>query len=174
MTTPRLSLVLGGARSGKSRFALERATAAGLDPVYVATAQAYDDEMRERIRLHRAERGGMATVEAPIDLPACLASEGRPGRILLVDCLTLWLSNVMLADRDVAADADALVAALDAVACPAVLVSNEVGMGIVPENALARRFRDAQGRLNQQIAGLADEVVFVAAGLPLYLKRHAT
>lgn len=148
--------------------------AAGLDPVYVATAQAYDDEMRDRIRLHRAERGGMATVEAPIDLAASLAAEGRPGRILLVDCLTLWLSNVMLAGRDVGADSAGLLAVLGYLPCPAVLVSNEVGMGIVPENALARRFRDAQGRLNQQIAAVADEVTFVAAGLPLYLKRYAT
>lgn len=174
MTTPRLSLILGGARSGKSRFALDRAMAAGLSPVFVATAEAYDDEMRARIQLHQNERAGMMTVEAPLELGEALATSGQPGRILLIDCLTLWLTNVMLAERDVAAAGDDLIAALDSLACPAVLVSNEVGMGIVPENALARRFRDAQGRLNQQIAAVADEVVFVAAGLPLYLKRYAS
>lgn len=174
MTAPRLSLILGGARSGKSRFALARAKASGLAPVYVATAQAYDDEMAERIRLHQAERQGMVTVEAPIDLGAAIAAEGRQGRLLLIDCLTLWLSNVMLAERDVAAACDGLETALKACACPVVAVSNEVGLSIVPENALARRFRDAQGRLNQQIAAVADEVVFVAAGLPLYLKRYAS
>lgn len=174
MTAPRLSLVLGGARSGKSRFALDRVLASGLKPVYVATAQADDDEMRARIRQHQAERAGMMTIEAPLELGADLGVAGQPGRILLIDCLTLWLTNVMLAGRDVAAAGDDLVAALDRLACPAVLVSNEVGLGIVPENALARRFRDAQGRLNQQIAAVADEVVFVAAGLPLYLKRYAS
>lgn len=173
MTAPRLSLILGGARSGKSRFALGRAETSGLTAVYVATAQAYDDEMRERIRLHQAERQGMATVEAPIDLAGAITAEGRPGRLLLVDCLTLWLSNVMLAGRDVGADCDGIAAAMAGCACPVVAVSNEVGLGIVPDNALARRFRDAQGRLNQQIAALADEVVFVAAGLPLYLKPYA-
>jgi len=174
MPAPRLSLILGGARSGKSRFALARAEASGLVPVYVATAQAYDDEMRERIRLHQAERQGMTTVEAPVELAAAIAAEGRQGRLLLVDCLTLWLSNVMLAERDVAAACDGLETALRTCACPVVAVSNEVGLSIVPENALARRFRDAQGRLNQQIAAVADEVVFVAAGLPLYLKRYAS
>lgn len=174
MTTPRLSLILGGARSGKSRYALDRVLASGLVPVYVATAQAHDDEMRERIRLHQAERRGMATVEAPLDLAAAIAAEGQPDRILLIDCLTLWLTNVMLAERDVAAAGDGLVAALRACPGPAVVVSNEVGLGIVPDNALARRFRDAQGRLNQQAAAVADEVVFVTAGLPLHLKRYAS
>ncbi|MBI3451236.1 MAG: bifunctional adenosylcobinamide kinase/adenosylcobinamide-phosphate guanylyltransferase [Rhodospirillales bacterium] len=171
---PRLSLVLGGARSGKSVYAetlIEGARPAGESAIYLATAQANDTEMAARIRAHRARRGeDWATVEEPLALDRALARESRPGRPVLVDCLTLWLANLMAAARDVPAECDRLLAALAALPGPAVLVSNEVGLGIVPDNPMAREFRDHAGRLHQRIAAAADFVVFVAAGLPLSLK----
>ena len=170
-TAPGLTLVLGGARSGKSRHAERLVTETGLARTYIATAQAWDDEMRARIAQHRTDRGqDWRTIEAPIDLAGAIAVEATPGRAVLVDCLTLWLTNVMLADRDIAAEEAALLAALQAARGPVVCVSNETGLGIVPDNALARRFRDAQGRLNQRIAALATRVDFIAAGLPIRLK----
>lgn len=164
-----VTLVLGGARSGKSALAERLTRAGGADPVYVATAGAWDDEMRARIAAHQADRAGQGwhTIEAPIDLPAALDAAG--GAPVLVDCLTLWLTNLMLGDHPILPATDRLVAALDRPG-PTVLVANEVGLGIVPENALARRFRDEAGRLNQRIAARADTVVFTAAGLPLVLK----
>jgi len=166
----RLSLVIGGARSGKSGLAERLVTGSGLARRYIATAEAWDDEMRDRIARHRADRGaGWITVEAPLDLPGAL-SEAREGEVVLVDCATLWLSNHLLADHDLAFEAERLLAAIAACAAPVVVVSNEVGWGIVPENALARAFRDAQGRLNQQLAGQAGLVVGVMAGLPMVLK----
>ena len=168
---PTVELVLGGARSGKTSLALARAEASGLAPVMVATAEAQDDEMRARIAAHRAERGpAWRTIEEPHDLAGVLERETGAGRVLVVDCLTLWLSNRMFAEVDVEAEIEALAAALGRVGGPVILVSNEVGLGIVPENALARRFRDLQGRLNRRIAAVADRVTFVAAGLPLLLK----
>ncbi|MDJ0684503.1 MAG: bifunctional adenosylcobinamide kinase/adenosylcobinamide-phosphate guanylyltransferase [Alphaproteobacteria bacterium] len=176
------TLVLGGARSGKTAHALGLCETAssdyGLTPVYVATAQAFDTEMEDRIARHQAERGPeWLTVEAPRDLAGAIARESAADRILLVDCLTLWLTNVMLAHPDADPPQEALDAAgTELVACltaapgPVVLVSNEVGLGIVPENKLARRFRDEAGRLNQRIAAMAGRVVFIAAGLPLVLK----
>jgi adenosylcobinamide kinase/adenosylcobinamide-phosphate guanylyltransferase len=164
------TLVLGGARSGKSAFAETLAHAP--DRVYVATATAGDDEMRERIAHHRARRGeGWRTIEEPLELVAALAREAGAGRAVLVDCLTLWLSNLMHAERDVEAQTRELVACLREARGAVVLVSNEVGLGLVPDAPLGRRFRDAQGRLNQAVAGVADDVVFIAAGLPLWLKR---
>ena len=166
-----LTLVLGGARSGKSRHAEALAESSGLRLVYVATAEARDREMMDRIARHRARRDGRwTTLEAPLELAATLATEAAPDRVVLVDCLTLWLSNVLLAGRAVDAEADRLVAALRGLAGAAILVSNEVGLGIVPDNELARAFRDHQGRLNQRIAALAARVDFLAAGLPLRLK----
>jgi len=166
---PRLTLVLGGARSGKSRYAEGLVTSAG-GGVYLATAQALDGEMHARIEEHRARRASAwTTTEEPIDLAGALARADAE-RPVLIDCLTLWLSNIMLANRDVDADCDALIAALGLRTAPVVAVSNEVGLGIVPDNALARDFRDAQGTLNQRVAMLADRVVFLAAGLPLVLK----
>ncbi len=168
---PRLTLVLGGARSGKSRHAEALIEAAAASALYVATAQALDDEMAERIRRHRQRRGARwATVEEPLDLARCLIAESQDGRPVLVDCLTLWLSNLLLASRDVDAATTSLLDALPRLSAPAVLVANEVGLGIVPENPLARAFRDHAGRLNQAIAAQADRVVFLAAGLPLVLK----
>ncbi|TPW27133.1 bifunctional adenosylcobinamide kinase/adenosylcobinamide-phosphate guanylyltransferase [Pararhizobium mangrovi] len=164
-------LVLGGARSGKSAFAERCVAETGLAPLYIATAQALDDEMTERIATHRARRGpAWTTIEAPADLAGTLSAEAGERRILLVDCLTLWLTNRMIAEADMDAEIDALVAAVAALNGPAILVANEVGLGIVPDNAMARRFRDHAGRLNQAIAARADTVTFIAAGLPLTLK----
>jgi len=163
--------VLGGARSGKSRYAQARAEEMGQARVFVATAEAYDDEMRDRIARHRADRGaGWKTVEAPMDLVRAITDHSRSGNVLLVDCLTLWTSNLLLAERDIPAATDALIGALLGAPGPVILVANEVGLGIVPDNALARRFRDAAGIVNQRVAAVVNEAVFIAAGLPLGLK----
>ena len=171
-----MTLVLGGARSGKSARAEALVQGSGLTPVYVATAQALDGEMTERIRQHRLRRGtGWRTLEEPLALAETLAREARPDRAVLVDCLTLWLTNLMVAGRDATAEADRLVAALRAPGGPVVLVSNEVGLGIVPLDAMSRAFVDHAGRLHQRIAAVADWVQLMAAGLPLDLKappRH--
>lgn len=170
----RLVLVLGGAHSGKSAYAEGIVSASGLAPVYIATAEPGDDEMAERIAAHRARRGaGWKTVEAPNRLEIALASEAGEGRGVLVDCLTLWLSNLMAAGEDVDARTRHLIEAATGAAGLRVFVSNEVGLGIVPDTPLGRRFRDAQGRLNQAVAAAADAVVFMAAGLPLTLKGQA-
>jgi adenosylcobinamide kinase/adenosylcobinamide-phosphate guanylyltransferase len=168
---PPLTFVLGGARSGKSRYA-EKLVMDGRPPwVYVATAQAHDDEMSARIATHQARRDGKwRTVEAPLDLPAAITALSHEEHPVLIDCLTLWLSNIMLAGQDWKSELRRLVAALSHVKGPVVIVSNEVGLGIVPDNPLAREFRDAQGRLNMAIAEIADRAVLIAAGLPLILK----
>ncbi len=169
---PRLTLVLGGARSGKSRFAEGLVTSQPGPWVYVATGEARDPEMAERIAHHAARRGpGWVTREVPLALADLIRAHGADRAPTLIDCLTLWLSNVMLAERDVEAERTALLQALEAAAGPIVIVSNEVGLGIVPENALARAFRDEQGRLNAAVAAMADTVVLMAAGLPLSLKQ---
>lgn len=169
---PRLTLVLGGARSGKSRFAEGLVTSQPGPWVYVATGEARDPEMAERIAHHAARRGpGWVTREVPLALADLIRAHGADRAPTLIDCLTLWLSNVMLAERDVEAERTALLQALEAAAGPIVIVSNEVGLGIVPENALARAFRDEQGRLNAAVAAMADTVVLMAAGLPLTLKQ---
>ena len=171
MSSLATSLVLGGARSGKSRYAETLVTESGSQRIYLATAAIGDGEMAERIASHRQDRGpDWLTIEEQFDLTGTLAREARPGRAILVDCLTLWLSNLMLADRDVRAASAELCNRLPTLPCPVVLVSNEVGMGLVPETPLGRRFRDAQGRLNQAVAAAVPEVVFVAAGLPLIVK----
>ena len=165
-----LTLVLGGARSGKSRHAEALVTALPQPWFYIATGEPRDNEMAARIAEHRARRGAQwQTIEAPRDLAAALASV-PPGAAVLIDCLTLWLSNVMLAGADVEAEAGRLEHALVARPGPVVLVANEVGLGIVPENALARRFRDAAGRLNQRLATVADRVVLLVAGIPVKVK----
>lgn len=164
------TFVFGGARSGKSRFAERLVTRDGRSKVYIATAQAFDAEMTSRIATHQADRGtDWRTLEAPMDIAGALSSVSAE-EIVLLDCATLWLSNQLLAEADLGAASEALLIALEACPAPVVVVSNEVGQGIVPENALARRFRDAQGRLNQDLAAQADLVVMVAAGLPLVLK----
>jgi len=167
---PPLTLVLGGARSGKSLYAEGLASATG-DAVYLATAEARDDEMALRIGHHQARRGThWRTIEEPREIAGVLMRESAPGCAVLIDCLTLWLSNLMLAKRDIGLDTEILLTALANLPGPVVLVSNEVGMGLVPETKLGRAFRDAQGTLNRRIAEAADRVVFVAAGLPLILK----
>ena len=168
---PAVTLVLGGARSGKSAHAEGLIAAQDGIPVYIATAEPGDDEMAERIAAHRARRGeGWRTLEAPLELAAALREEAKAGNAVLVDCLTIWLSNLLFAARDVDAEIATLMAALAEGKGPVVLVSNEVGLGIVPENALARAFRDHAGRLNQRVAQAADVVVLVTAGLPMTLK----
>jgi adenosylcobinamide kinase/adenosylcobinamide-phosphate guanylyltransferase len=163
-------LVTGGARSGKSTRAETRALGFSGRPVYIATAEALDAEMRERIARHRARRGQeWLERETPLELVAALA-ETDGGGARLVDCLTLWLSNLTHAERDWSVEASRLADALALQRSPVVLVTNEVGLGIVPDNALARRFRDAAGLLNQMIARVADEVEFVVAGLPMRVK----
>jgi adenosylcobinamide kinase / adenosylcobinamide-phosphate guanylyltransferase len=166
-----LTLVLGGARSGKSRHAEQLALASGRAPVYIATAEVLDDEMARRIATHRARRGPTwRTVEEPLDLVGVLQRECAPELIVLVDCLTLWLSNLMVAGRDVEAESARLLEALPTLGGSLVLVSNEVGQGIVPDNVMARQFIDHAGFLHQGIALQADAVVFMTAGLPHRLK----
>ena len=170
-----VTLVLGGAASGKSAFA-EALIAAGfgchwVDATYLATATAGDDEMTEKIRRHRVRRDAQwHTVEETLDLAGAMIRHDCNARPILVDCLTLWLSNLMLAGRDPEAESAQLAAALKDLTGPVVLVANEVGLSIVPDNALARAFRDSAGRLNQAAAAAADRVYFIAAGLPLTLK----
>ncbi|MGH7092063.1 MAG: bifunctional adenosylcobinamide kinase/adenosylcobinamide-phosphate guanylyltransferase [Stellaceae bacterium] len=173
---PAVTLVLGGARSGKSRYAERLIEAAATAGTYCATAEAGDSEMAARIAAHRARRqtsgdgGFWRTIEAPLALSDVIAAETRPDRPLLIDCLTLWLSNLLLTDREIEGETGVLLATLRDADGPVVLVANEVGLGLVPETPLGRRFRDAAGRLNQEVAALANRVVFVAAGLPLALK----
>jgi adenosylcobinamide kinase/adenosylcobinamide-phosphate guanylyltransferase len=163
-----LSLVLGGARSGKSRHAEALVTAQSAPWTYIATAQAFDDEMRARIALHRDRREtGWVTIEAPLLLADAISASHGP---VLVDCLTLWLTNVMLGEHDLAQATADLEGACLAHRAPVVLVSNEVGLGIVPDNKLARAFRDEAGRLHQRLASVADAVVFMVAGLPMQVK----
>lgn len=171
-----VSLVLGGARSGKSRFA-EREADQWLEGhekgerIYVATAQIFDDEMRDRVAQHQTQRGGnWQTIEEPYDLTSVLEAHNNAGKFVLVDCLTLWLTNLLLAEKDTEQAVMDLCDALRVTESHVVLVSNEVGLGIVPENKLARQFRDIAGIANQRVAEVADKVVFVAAGLPMILK----
>lgn len=167
---PELTLVLGGAASGKSAYAEGLAKETGRGLIYLATAEIHDDEMRAKVCKHKEMRGlGWKTVEAPLNLsPALKAAPGD--HIVLIDCATMWLSNHLLADNDLATAETELMAALDMSAAPVIVVSNEVGLSVVPENALARRFRNAQGALNQKLAARAGLVVNVIAGLPQILK----
>ncbi|HEY3622379.1 MAG TPA: bifunctional adenosylcobinamide kinase/adenosylcobinamide-phosphate guanylyltransferase [Roseiarcus sp.] len=171
----RSLLVLGGARSGKSAYAQSLAEAYGSERLYLATAEPGDEEMAARIARHQADRGrGWATLEEPLEIAAALLTHAQAGRVVIVDCLTLWLSNLMLAGRDPGPAVTALADAIGRLAGPAILVSNEVGMGLVPDHKLGREFRDWQGRSNREIAAVCDAVIFVAAGLPLQLKPAAT
>jgi adenosylcobinamide kinase/adenosylcobinamide-phosphate guanylyltransferase len=166
-----IHLILGGARSGKSRHAQTLAEARAGELVFIATGEAFDAEMADRIARHQADRGPRwRTMEAPLALADAIRDAAAPDCLLLVDCLTLWASNLMHANRDVAAETAELITALRAASTPVLLVANEVGLGIVPGNALARAFRDTAGRMNQMIAAAADQVTFVAAGLPMRLK----
>ena len=170
MVLPQLTLVLGGAASGKSRHAETLVMGVDRPRYYIATAEAWDDEMRAKVRDHKAQRGeDWITVESPMNAASALADIPE-GAIVLFDCATLWLTNQILAETDLKAAEAALLEALNTCASPVVVVSNEVGAGIVPDNALSRQFRNAQGRLNQLIAAQADTVIGVMAGLPFSLK----
>ncbi|VWX54260.1 bifunctional adenosylcobinamide kinase/adenosylcobinamide-phosphate guanylyltransferase [Novosphingobium sp. 9U] len=167
----RTLFVVGGARSGKSRYAQQRVEAQPGRLAFIATAEAHDAEMTDRIARHRADRGSRwSTYEAPLELSDALDRASREADAILIDCMTLWLSNLMLAERDVAASTEGFVTAMDRCLVPLAIVSNEVGGGIVPMNELARRYRDEAGWLNQRLAAAAHEAVLVAAGLPLTLK----
>ena len=168
---PRLTLVLGGARSGKSRHAEALIEASGLTPYYIATAEALDGEMSERITRHQARRGNhWQTIEEPIRLTQTLHSVTAEGRALMVDCLTLWLTNLMVRDLAVEAEVEKLIDGLDRLRGATVLVSNEVGQGVMPTNAMARAFIDHAGFLHQRLAEKADRVVLMTAGLLQQLK----
>lgn len=173
MTLPPLTLVIGGAASGKSAHAEELVRAQPGQRVYIASAQAFDDEMRAKIAAHRATRAGdgWRTVEVPYDVASAVEAL-HEGEVALFDCATFWLSNLMLAERDWQGEADRLLAALATCRAPVVVVSNETGQGIVPENKLARAFRQAQGELNQRLAAAAGLVIAVMAGLPMVLKSE--
>jgi adenosylcobinamide kinase/adenosylcobinamide-phosphate guanylyltransferase len=166
-----LHLILGGARSGKSRFGENIINQAG-GGIYIATGRAWDDEMANRIDLHKQSRGDLwQTIEEPLELCSALRTcDTANGKPVLVDCLTMWLTNLMLEDRDIEAEFTALCDLLPTLGVPVLLVSNEVGFGIVPENAMARSFRDHAGRLHQRIAALADRVTLVVAGIPMPVK----
>ena len=167
-TFPKFTLIVGGARSGKSRLAERLAHATGLPRSYVATSEVWDDEMQARITRHIADRGpDWTTFETPRDVAGALA---QAKGMVLIDCATLWLTNVMLGGGDIEGETQTLLAAIAAYPDPVIVVSNEVGWGIVPDNALARQFRDEQGRLNQRVAAKADLAVAVLCGLPLALK----
>ena len=171
MNLERVTLVIGGARSGKSVYAESLAGDTQSDPVYIATGTPNDVEMAARIQEHRARRGERwRTIEEPLNLASAIARDAVPGHVVLVDCLTLWLANIMAAKYDPATETGQLIRTLDAAAGPVILVANEVGLGIVPDNVLAREFRDHAGWLNQAVAGVADRVIFVTAGLPMRLK----
>ncbi len=166
----RIIFVVGGAASGKSAYAERLARASGKPKTYIATLQAYDDEMRDKIAKHQRDRGDdWTTLEAPMDICVPLA-DADPDHIVLLDCVTLWLTNIMLAEKDIEKEVDGFLKALKSASSDVVVVSNEVGMGIVPDNALSRRFRAAQGSLNQRLARVSDSVVTVIAGMPLALK----
>jgi adenosylcobinamide kinase / adenosylcobinamide-phosphate guanylyltransferase len=166
-----ITFILGGARSGKSRRAQSLAEQVSPSRLYLATAEARDEEMTERIRRHRNDRGaGWQTLEEPLELAGALQKHAEPGQVILVDCLTLWLSNLFEAQRSVVNETALLCRTLKAASGDVILVSNEIGLGLVPDNALSRSFRDDQGRLNQAVAEAADVVEFIAAGLPLRLK----
>ncbi len=174
MTELATTLVLGGARSGKSAFAEQLVRDSALKRIYLATATPGDEEMQARIAHHRFARGdGWRTIEEPLELTQTLARESANDCAVLVDCLTLWLSNVMHAGRESETETKLLAQWLSQAEHPVVLVSNEIGLGLVPETPLGRRFRDAQGRLNQAVAAAVRNVVFVAAGLPLRLKGQS-
>lgn len=170
---PSLTLILGGARSGKSSHAERLVLESGLEPCYLATGRAGDAEMAARIAAHRTRRGAAwQVVEEPLELATALEQLAGAGRAVLVDCLTLWVTNLLLAEREIEAETDRLLAVLPTLQGPVVFVSNEVGLGIVPIDALTRAFVDATGTLHQRLAAMADRVELVVAGLPLRLKSE--
>lgn len=173
----KLVFITGGARSGKSKFALKEASRILGNKAYIATAEAIDEEMRERIEKHKKQRGNIwDTYEEPIKIVDVIKDIEDQYSVIVIDCLTLWLSNLFLNNKNVEKEIESLYSSLSAVHCPLFIVSNEVGTGIVPENEMARKFRDMAGFLNQNIAEIADEVYMMIAGIPLKIKeeKHAT
>jgi adenosylcobinamide kinase/adenosylcobinamide-phosphate guanylyltransferase len=180
----KLAFVIGGARSGKSAFALKEAARVKDRKVYLATAEAIDEEMKERIRIHKDERGSeWDTYEEPTKVSEVIAGLADRYQVILIDCLTVWLSNVLLRSRveetERASPEESIGELIDGLrnltairGLHIIIVSNEVGMGIVPDNTLARRFRDLAGMLNQKIAEIADEVFLVTAGIPVKIKNN--
>ena len=168
-------LVLGGARSGKTAFAEQLAIRSGRKPAYLATAEALDAEMRDRVASHKAGRAGrFTTIEEPLALSDALVVAAKKHDVILVDCLTLWITNLLVANEDVAMAVSELGATLVQLkSARVILVSNEVGLGIVPDNAMARTFRDLAGAAHQRLAEICDEVHFIVAGLPMTLKGEA-
>lgn len=169
------TLIIGGARSGKSSYGEKLALEAHLTPIYIATAEARDDEMQVRIKHHKQQRSdaGWHTVEEPINLADTIDKYASPNSVIFIDCLTLWLNNLMAdEDANISKQIEKLVDSLEKAPCPIILISNEVGMGIVPMHKLARDFRDEAGRLNQRLAALVPNCYFIIAGLPLPLKRN--
>jgi adenosylcobinamide kinase / adenosylcobinamide-phosphate guanylyltransferase len=165
-------LVLGGARSGKTAYALALADGSGLEKWMIATARAEDDEMAARIELHRKERGAeWRLVEEPLRIAEAIIDQARSDRILVIDCLTLWLSNLWFAEANIVLETAKLIEAVQALRGPAIFVSNEIGFGLAPETSLGRAFRDAQGRLNQDMAKMCSAATFVVAGMPIFLKN---
>ncbi len=170
-----VTFILGGCRSGKSSHALTLAQKRfGAENCFIATCVPYDDEMNDRVRRHQAERGeNWRTVDAPLELPETIERQGRTADVMVVDCLTLWMNNLImedLSDEAVFEKVETLKRALDNVQCPVFVVSNEVGGGIVPENQLARRFRDLTGFANQRVAECANQVIWMVAGIPVRIK----
>ncbi len=165
-------LVLGGARSGKTAFAERLATHSSNTPAYLATAEALDDEMLERVTAHqRSREGRFTTIEEPLELPQAIFAAAQAHDVILVDCITLWITNLLSMERDVADEVDTLIETLENVeTAQVILVSNEVGLGIVPDNALARTFRDLAGAAHQELAGICEHVYFVVAGIPVVAK----
>lgn len=171
MTNKNVTLILGGTRSGKSRKAEALALSTGGRALYIATAQAFDEEMEKRIVCHQVSRdASFRTIEVPVHLASALRREDGKQTTILVDCLTLWLSNIVLLDHDIESEIAVLLKAIEQCTAQLIFVSNEIGLGIVPDNALARRFRDFQGVLNQTLAEQAHHVIFMVAGLPITLK----
>jgi adenosylcobinamide kinase / adenosylcobinamide-phosphate guanylyltransferase len=170
----KITLVIGGCKSGKSRHALHLAEKGASRKIFFATCVPFDEELKERISRHKEERDGTwKTVDVPVELPEAIGAHDEEGAVLLVDCLTLWINNLLMASEDqrrIDENVTKLMAALSAARCPVILVSNEVGAGIVPENRLARLFRDAAGVANQRIAAQADEVIYMVAGIPMTIK----
>ncbi len=169
--TAEITFVLGGVRSGKSQFAEGLVLKSGLKPVYVATGRASDDEMLDRIELHQSRRGeDWQTIEEPLALVDALQQASNPGRMVLVDCLTLWITNLMMAEANVVHESNGLVGFLQEASVPIVIVSNETGMGVMPMNKMAREFNDIAGSVHQEIASVCDAAYLVTAGLPQRLK----
>ncbi|MBI4688889.1 MAG: bifunctional adenosylcobinamide kinase/adenosylcobinamide-phosphate guanylyltransferase [Nitrospirae bacterium] len=167
----KIVFITGGARSGKSSFALKEASKIKGKRAYIATAEALDEEMKERIKLHRKHRGNKwDTYEEPLKIGTLIKEIHGKYDVIIVDCLTLWLSNLMLNNKTIEKEIESFILSLSTIHCSLFTVSNEVGMGIVPENEMARRFRDMAGRLNQKVAEIADEGYLIVSGIPLKIK----